>query len=494
MKIFLNMKSILPVIPFLLISGALGGQKDNLGGTKCGIEGSFCVKGQDYVMYGTETQVNQYPWMVRVTSRLSWGSSPNLVQKCGGSLIASKYVLTAAHCVTEGDTGGGNFKVFKAEDIEVTIGEHDDEDDEETCLELKKIKVKSFKYHEKYYYKENHPLDHDIAILELNEEVDIGIYTPVCLPEQDADYSDKTQELYAYGWGEGSNGKLHEIKLNKLTVKEHGPWSPYFLHYENTNKQTTAKGDSGGPLTFKQGRTHILIGVSSYIYLDNCAFSRVSKYRDWIERFMKNPQISDEGKCFGTTKEDWSCCTTASPCSEGQGDCDIDSECAAGLKCGDNNCKDFRNEAKNNADCCIPIYPTTLTVSSKQENKKIKYLMGVYKKISKPYNGKPVWLLKKGILDNDVFLLYNGHSHWVFGWGTQWGLYTAIASKEKNLTEVPVQGWIYKADNGYWSVDDTLTVTATYNTGRALQREKKTRTLEDTDITIILGSLEAIDV
>ena len=48
----------------------------------------------------------------------------------------------------------------------------------------------------------NNPFDiqgNDIAILELEEEVDLRTYTPVCLPEQGASYSDKTNNLYTYG-------------------------------------------------------------------------------------------------------------------------------------------------------------------------------------------------------------------------------------------------------------------------------------------------------
>jgi len=42
------------------------------------------------------------------------------------------------------------------------------------------------------------------------------------------------------------------------------------------------------------------------------------------------------------------CCTTKTPCGEGDGDCDHNGECAAGLKCGTNNCPWF----KSGTDCC----------------------------------------------------------------------------------------------------------------------------------------------
>jgi len=47
-----------------------------------------------------------------------------------------------------------------------------------------------------------------------------------------------------------------------------------------------------------------------------------------------------------------SCCSPSKPCAFSHGDCDKDSDCRAGLVCGDNNCKDFHNEAGDKDDCC----------------------------------------------------------------------------------------------------------------------------------------------
>merc|ERR1711899_689026 len=59
-----------------------------------------------------------------------------------------------------------------------------------------------------------------------------------------------------------------------------------------------------------------------------------------------------------------SCCTNSEPCDVGGGDCDSDSHCMAGLKCGNNNCKrDFSSSGSNwarSADCCETA-PTTTT-------------------------------------------------------------------------------------------------------------------------------------
>lgn len=49
---------------------------------------------------------------------------------------------------------------------------------------------------------------------------------------------------------------------------------------------------------------------------------------------------------------DWSYCTSNRKCSLGQGDCDSDNDCAAGMTCGQDNCRSFHPTASPAADCC----------------------------------------------------------------------------------------------------------------------------------------------
>ncbi len=53
-----------------------------------------------------------------------------------------------------------------------------------------------------------------------------------------------------------------------------------------------------------------------------------------------------------------SCCSEAAPCGLGGGDCDGDSECEVGLRCGRDNCRDrrkfwgARGAFSESDDCC----------------------------------------------------------------------------------------------------------------------------------------------
>ena len=89
---------------------------------------------------------------------------------CGGTLVASKYVITAAHCM-KGKT---------ADQMAVRIGDHDlSTDTEPLTLPPKTVNVKAITDHPEY--NQNIVDGYDISILELEEELDLNVYTPVCV-------------------------------------------------------------------------------------------------------------------------------------------------------------------------------------------------------------------------------------------------------------------------------------------------------------------------
>ena len=65
----------------------------------------------------------------------------------------------------------------------------------------------------------------------------------------------------------------------------------------------SCQSDSGGPLTVRSGSgQHVLIGVNSHGHIAGCGsegypgvFTRISRYRTWIERNMKSPRYCSRG-------------------------------------------------------------------------------------------------------------------------------------------------------------------------------------------------------
>merc|ERR1719422_1312307 len=96
--------------------------------TQSSSSGSKCVcglanKGKNRIVGGVVTEANEYPWQVGLVN--TQGKTPF----CGGTLISSQHVLTAAHCTAGKQTI----------DIEILLGEHDIKDNSFTRVAISKI-------------------------------------------------------------------------------------------------------------------------------------------------------------------------------------------------------------------------------------------------------------------------------------------------------------------------------------------------------------------
>ena len=150
--------------------------------------------------------MNKYPWLVRISTKYSQQQRHG---HCGGTLVASKYVITACHCTYQYDRK--KFPEFPVRgkyghsEIIVIIGDYKQRSVNETGRE-KRIKVKSIKRHRKYEV--NQPIPgkalnngYDVAILELEEEVDLTKYTPACLAKQTEGTKYDGEKAVTAGWG-----------------------------------------------------------------------------------------------------------------------------------------------------------------------------------------------------------------------------------------------------------------------------------------------------
>uniref|UniRef100_A0A182N4I6 Peptidase S1 domain-containing protein n=1 Tax=Anopheles dirus TaxID=7168 RepID=A0A182N4I6_9DIPT len=245
-----------------------------------------------FIFGGRRAFLKEFPHMAAIGWTSKDSSSPGVLYKCGGSLIAAKFVLTAAHCRLDDD---------KIPPDTVRLGDTNlatVEDDESA----QQFKIVSFTVHEKF--KKNRKY-YDIALIELDREAIFNTAVcPICLWPLD-NLSDYSASLRAIGFGftsytSGMSPTLQKVSLNhydSLSCNNELPKDAR-LRYGLTSDQFCTKtphkdaclGDSGGPLQIDLSDVSrtipYLTGVVSFG--TGCwdgslgVYTKVASYIDWI--------------------------------------------------------------------------------------------------------------------------------------------------------------------------------------------------------------------
>uniref|UniRef100_A0A803JKY6 Serine protease 27-like n=1 Tax=Xenopus tropicalis TaxID=8364 RepID=A0A803JKY6_XENTR len=238
------------------------------------------------IVGGQDSKKGQHPWQAIV-----W--HPSKV-RCGGTLISSRYVLTAAQCLeSENDTSV--IVILGAYNI---TGNHKEE---------VSVKVNRIILHHRY---NDSDFPYDIALLELSNSVPFTDFIlPACLPPFPTEFLPGHSCLVT-GWGDTDYDSTkpkpvilqeagvrlidlqHCRDLYKLVTNDSIITENMTCAMDIHGKRSFCRGDGGGPLVCHAGEQWFLVGVVSFGY--GCGhgipgvYTSVPAYVDWIKEHISS--------------------------------------------------------------------------------------------------------------------------------------------------------------------------------------------------------------
>uniref|UniRef100_A0A6P4EZV7 Serine protease easter-like n=1 Tax=Drosophila rhopaloa TaxID=1041015 RepID=A0A6P4EZV7_DRORH len=271
--------------------------------TSCQIPQCGITPAVSRIMNGKEADLNSLPWMALLLYQNRRTLRTYSTTMCAGSLINSRYVLTAAHCI-----------LFTEDSIKsVRLGEHNttsnpdtvnpNTTNSKTAPPYLEVKVGDAIYHHNFH-SVNGVYINDIALLRLDLPVR---YTreirPICLSPGPhfANHHFENYNLKVAGWGASHKQKNTVLLWGNVTGLN--PSKCRNLHFRRDihicaggqDGTDTCKGDSGGPLMATIGKSYnefvYLAGITSY-GSSACGwrpgvYTSTIKFIDWIKTKLK---------------------------------------------------------------------------------------------------------------------------------------------------------------------------------------------------------------
>ena len=260
---------------------------------------SYANTGTPRIIGGVPILMNSAPSIVALLNAPLLASSGSTAQSqfCAGTVVADRWVLTAAHCVSPGGI------VTAPEDLKILANSFDLNNPSESAMDVRQIIV-----HEEFT---TASLSNDVALIELSAATTAPI-TPISLVGPELNES-----LLVAGWGalqhiegEGSfdfPSTLHAVNVAALPGEQCNTLPAYQGMVDETmicagfpsGGRDHCHGDSGGPLYQSDGAGSLkLAGVVSWAI--GCGlegrpgvYADVAHFQDWISTRIVTPAEDD---------------------------------------------------------------------------------------------------------------------------------------------------------------------------------------------------------
>jgi secreted trypsin-like serine protease len=253
------------------------------------------------IVNGKQTSAYSYPYFVSVHVFKTSGQFK--FDTCGGSLIDSQWVLTAAHCMTDGLQGNQVNKVQvlildKCQVDAVELRVHPLWDGDVTNgHDLALLRIPAGTAHCAGSSPSNQVYPHPVQVGDVSDTGAYAAHVPATVLGHGATYQGgpATTELRYLWTSLRSDSDMSDIYDHTFD----STWNSRLMIGAGDSQHTICKGDSGGPLTVDRSEGTVQVGVVSFGPEDSCdeagGFARLAgPQQAWI---AANVPTANIGAC-----------------------------------------------------------------------------------------------------------------------------------------------------------------------------------------------------
>lgn len=260
-----------------------------------------------YIVNGSYANITDFPSYVALfVDLIDYNNTYYEGSYCGGTILNSTHILTAAHCVYSTDPDNNLYSLFT-----VVVPELQKESDYPYNINEKK-RVSKIYYRDDY---NSSTLNNDLAILQLESKLTtINSSHYANRPSTGTTYRSASETFYAVGHGNTKTGIDDNDDLQMASLKYVDNSSCDYSNMTNTKlcmegavspsnglEASTCQGDSGGPLYWYSGSNYIQVGLTSFGPSTFCGdasksatsvFTEVYDYQTWIDSVLADTETA----------------------------------------------------------------------------------------------------------------------------------------------------------------------------------------------------------